>query len=142
MDINEGPRSTLEHLGMLVRDRRLEIGWNRDQAAQECQLSPMTYRRVEGGEPTRSATYAKIENKFGFVTGSCIAFLDGADGIPMTGGAVMTPATASIPSALMESEIRKATILASVATLPDLTVSQVRDLSEGIVKELKVRGCL
>lgn len=57
---------------------------------------------------------------------------------PGDGGGVIS----RIPAAWLEGELRDAVQSAAIATTSNLTVREIRDLNEEVVKELRRRGIL
>lgn len=66
----------LKRLAAAVRDRRLELGWTKQQSAKEAGVTVVTYRQVETAQSVRDTTYAAIERAFGWPAGACMAILD------------------------------------------------------------------
>jgi hypothetical protein len=84
----------LRHLGALVTQRRVALGWSKDKARKEAGFALMTYMRVEDGLRVQAETYGKVERAFGLTAGACQAVLDGATGLPLVDGGVVTVETA------------------------------------------------
>lgn len=142
------PHRTTRHLQLLaalVKQRRVALKFSsKEKAAEACDLSHVPYRNVEAGRPVSDTTYAKIENRFGFVTGSCQAVLDGADSIKLTdgtelihGGQITRPSLEE-----MADEVKQAINSVAGLTAPELTHRQTQEMSEAVVAELQRRGIL
>ncbi|MFE0039367.1 hypothetical protein [Streptomyces sp. NPDC059015] len=138
--------SHLQLLGSLVTQRRVALGFSsKEKAADACGLSHMTYRHVEGGRPVSDTTYAKIENRFEFVAGSCKTVAEGnADSIRLLdgtelihGGQITRPSFKEVAD-----EVKQAITDAARLTAPDLTLGQTEEMTERVVKELQRRGIL
>jgi DNA-binding XRE family transcriptional regulator len=140
--------STAEHqqrLAALVAQRRAQLRLKKQDAAATCDLSYMTYWKIEAGQSVRPSSYAKIEVGFGFRAGSCKAVLDGSsnsvfleDGTELiTGGTVR-----DFRSGSLEEEVDRAFDKSAQLTAPGLTLSEARALKEEMFRELRERGVL
>lgn len=129
----------LDRLAQRVKERRLELGIARDKGARGVGMSKDTWKRVEEGAPVRDLSYARLEQALQWAAGSCAAILDGKE--PITVEEAAGGVIATIPDAL-ESEVREAVTLATVATTSSLTGNEIRALSEEVMKELRKRGVL
>ncbi|MFD9630152.1 hypothetical protein [Streptomyces violascens] len=140
--------STTRHLQLLaalVTQRRVVLGFSsKEKAAEACGLSHMPYRNVEAGRPVSDLTYTKIENRFGFVPGSCQAVLDGADSIKLLDGTeLIHGAKINRPSlAEMTEEVKQVINNAASVTAPELTLGQTQEMTQLVVRELQRRGIL
>ena len=135
----------LQLLAALVKQRRLALGFSsKEKAADACGLSHVPYRNVEAGRPVSDTTYAKIEARFEFISGSCRAVLDGADSVTLLdgtelihGGQIIRPSFEEL-----EDEAKQAITVAVRLTAPDLTHRQTEAMTERAVEELRKRGIL
>ncbi|MFE6127471.1 hypothetical protein ACFQ6Q_04225 [Streptomyces sp. NPDC056437] len=139
--------STTRHLQLLaalVKQRRTHLELGKDEAARECGVAPMTYRAVEEGRSVRDTTYAKIEKRFDFVAGSCLAVLEGADSIKLLDGTELIRGAQIIRPSFdgMAEEVKQAITDAARLTAPDLTLRQTEAMTEQVVEELRRRGIL
>lgn len=138
--------SHLQLLAALVKQRRLGLGFSsKEKAADACGLSHVPYRNVESGRPVSDTTYAKIENRFDFVAGSCRAVADGsADSIKLLDGTELIHGGQIVRPSFGEAaeEVKQAITRAARLTAPHLTLGQTEEMSDAIVKELQRRGIL
>ena len=142
---SDSTTSHLQLLGALVKQRRLALGFSsKEKAADACGLSHVPYRNVEAGKAVSDTTYAKIENRFEFVAGSCRAVANGADSVKLLdgtelihGGQIVRPSFDE-----MADGVKQAITLAARLTAPHLTLGQTEEMSEAAVKELQRRGIL
>lgn len=137
--------SHLQLLAALVKQRRLALGFSsKEKAADACGLSHVPYRNVEAGRTASDTTYAKIEARFEFISGSCRAVLDGADSVKLLdgtelihGGQITRPSFEEL-----EDGAKQAITVAVRLTAPDLTHRQTEAMTERAVEELRKRGIL
>jgi hypothetical protein len=136
----------LQKLAALVTQRRVALGLaSKEAAAEACDISHTTYRKVEFGQPVRATTYAKLEVGFGFRAGSIKAVLDGQsdsvtleDGTEVIEGGQIT----RVDPASLETALRDAVRSSATLTNPDMTLRQVEAMNERIMEDLRRRGIL
>lgn len=133
-----------QRLAALVKRRRRILDLHKVDAARMCDVAYMTYERVETGQIARDHTYRKIENGFRFAPGSCQSVLDGADGIDLADGGRLELDAASTPFPVeaLEDEVRRGLQETTLVVTPDLTVSQVSRIGDGVIEHLRRRGLL
>ncbi|MET9517494.1 hypothetical protein [Streptomyces sp. NPDC002994] len=134
----------LARLARAVKARRLELHPSRLAAATSAGVSKDTWQRVEEGLPVREVSYAKMDPALAWASGSCIAITEGGEPVPVEyveseGGTSMV---SKPPPEWLEGEARKAVQSSAMATTPGLTWTEIRDLSDQVVKELRARGIL
>jgi hypothetical protein len=136
----------LRKLATLVVQQRVALGFpSKEAAAEACGISHMTYRKIEGGQSVRDATYAKLEIGFRFRPGSCKAVADGvADSITLEDGSELIDGgkITRFNRGHLEEELRGAITKSVMLTAPDLTLRQVEAMNERVVEELRKRGLL
>lgn len=140
----------LELLAKLVKQRRTSLRLTAEEAARRCDVSHMTYRKVEGDKVNRGVaqasptSYAKIETGLDFRPGSCLAVLEGADSITLLDGTeLISGAQISHPSPeQVEEGVKQAMSKVAGLYAPELTHGQTEAMSDGFVKELQRRGIL
>lgn len=126
----------LHRLGKLVAERRLELGLGILNAANAAAISKDTWKRVELGLTVRDTSYTDVERALQWAPGSCRAVLEGSE--PRLAGA---PAEGGEPTATLEPEdIRSAVSTAIIATRGDLTGSEIMEINEKVIAELRRRG--
>ncbi|NUL13266.1 hypothetical protein [Streptomyces lunaelactis] len=137
------PRA-LARLAQAVKARRLEVHPSRLAAAQAAGVSKDTWQRVEDGLPVRDVSYAKMESVLGWALGSCVAVAEGGEPVSVkyVEGGGETAMVSQIPAAWLEGELQEAIQSSAMATTPNLTVREIRDLSDKVVEELRKRGIL
>jgi transcriptional regulator with XRE-family HTH domain len=135
----------LQRLAALVVQRRAQLKLSQEDAAKLCGVAYMTYRKVEGAQSVREATYAKLEVGFGLRAGSCKAVLDGAadsvvleDGTELIEGGQIT----RIDPGALEAGLREAIRDGATMTMPGMTLGEVEAMRERIVENLRRRGIL
>ncbi|KIF02243.1 hypothetical protein PL81_31250 [Streptomyces sp. RSD-27] len=135
----------LDRLAKVVKTRRLELYPSRLAAAQAADISKDTWRKVEEGEPVREVSYARIDSALSWATGTCVHISEGGEpvvthlGDGPDGHSVMTT---EIPPSLLPEDVRDIIRDSAMATTPNLTVREVRELQERVVAELRERGLL
>jgi hypothetical protein len=136
----------LQKLAALVTQRRVALGLrSKEAAAKQCDIAPMTYRKVEAGEPVTDTTYGKVEVGLGMRPGSCKAVLEGADSITLDDGTELIEGgqirdhvdPAQLVDALPRALQKSATLYA-----PHLTLEQVDAINEELMEELRRLGIL
>ena len=137
----------LQKLATLVTQRRVALGFpSKEAAAEACGVSHMTYRKVEGGQLVRDATYAKLEIGFGMRAGSCKAVVEGsADSITLEDGTELIEGGQIrdfVNSDHLEEEVDRAFDKSAQLTAPHLTLSEARAMKEELFRELRARGIL
>lgn len=136
----------LQVLAALVTQRRVALGFaSKEAAAEACDISHTTYRKIEFAQPVRTTTYAKLEIGFGFRAGSIKAVLEGAsDSITLEDGTELIEGgqvTRVDPNAL-EAALRDAVRSSATLTRPDMTLGEVEAMNERIVEKLQSLGIL
>lgn len=139
---------TAEHqqrLAALVAQRRAQLRLKKQEAHKVCDLSYMTYWKIEDGQSVRPSSYQKLEVGFNFRAGSCKAILDGSsdsvvleDGTRLIAGGQIR----DYKSGALEEEIDRAFDKSAQLTAPDITLSQARAMKEDMLRELRERGVL
>lgn len=139
----------LQKLAALVTQRRVALGFaSKEAAADACDISHTTYRKVEGTEtsapqPVRATTYAKLDIGFGFRPGSCEAVASGtADSITLQDGTELIEGGQIRDFVKLEDEIDRAFDKSAQLTAPHLTLSEARALKEEMFRHLRERGTL
>lgn len=136
----------LRKLAALVTQRRVALGLRSKEAgAKVCDLAPMTYRKVEGGERVSATTYAKVELGYGMRPGSCKAVLDGADSITLEDGTELIEGGQIrdfVNSEALEEEMDRAFDKSAQVAAPHLTLSESQAIKKGMLEYLKERGIL
>lgn len=131
--------SALKRLADHVKARRAELRMHKIDVVREAGLTPITYYKIENGDPVRETTYAKIEPVLRWAVGSCLAVLGGGEPTlaePMgASGAYYSPVT---PGDL-EHRVGQAVTNAAIA-VTDLPAPQIRALKQAVVDELLGRG--
>jgi hypothetical protein len=142
---SDSTTSNLQLLAALVKQRRLALGFSsKEKAADACGLSHVPYRNVEAGKAASGTTYAKIENRFELVAGSCQGVIDGADFIKLLDGTELIHGGQIIKPSFdeMADEVKQAITVAARLTAPHLTLGQTEEMTERLVEELQKRGIL
>lgn len=75
----EPAANPLETLARHVRLRRRELQISQDDAARSVGMSPVTWGRVEKGQPVRALTHSGIERALGWAPGSVETILSGGE---------------------------------------------------------------
>lgn len=140
----ETPTDQQALLGVLVRQRRVALGYTQAQGSKACDLSGQTYWNVEHGRSASATTYAKVEHGYGMRAGSCQAVLDGADSITLTDGTELIAGgqIQRIESSQLAADFRDAVNTAARLTAPELTHGQTEAMTETVMEELRKRGIL
>jgi hypothetical protein len=134
----------LGRLAKAVKARRLEQFPSRVAAAHAAGVSKDTWKRVEEGESVRDVSYAKVDAALGWATGTCIHIAEGGEPVPVSyhkaqGGTYMTT---RVPDSLVPEDVRDIIKDSAMATTPNLTVREIRELQDRVVEELRKRGLL
>jgi hypothetical protein len=134
----------LGRLAKAVKPRRLELFQSRVAAAQAAGVSKDTWKRVEEGEPVRDVSYAKVDAALGWATGTCIHIAEGGEPVQVSyhSTADGTYMTTRIPDSLVPEDVRDIIKDSAMATTPNLTVREIRELQDRVVEELRKRGLL
>lgn len=142
----------LRKLATLIRQRRVALGYSsKEKAAAACQISHMTYRKIEGtrGVPPQRvdpSTYSKVEHTFAIRAGSCEAVADGdADSIMLSDGTELIEGGQIrdfVDPEKLRDEVDRAFDKSAQLTAPDLTMSQARAMKEEMFRQLTERGVL
>ena len=85
-----------------------------------------------------------MDSALGWASGSCIAIAEGGEPVPVDrveagGGTAMV---SKLPAAWLEEELQEVIQSSAMATTPNLTVREIRDLNAKVVEELRRRGIL
>jgi len=134
----------LQKLAALVTQRRVALGFaSKEAAAEACDISHTTYRKVEFGQPVRATTYAKLELGFGFRAGSVKAVLEGvSDSIALEDGTELIEGGQIRDFVKLEDEMDRAFTKSAQLTAPHLTLSEAKALKDEMFRELRARGVL
>ncbi|MFR0351835.1 hypothetical protein [Streptomyces sp. MCC20] len=141
----------LQKLSALVTQRRVALGLrSKEAAAKHCDLSPMTYRKIEAGERVTDTSYAKLEIGFAFRPGSCKTVLDGADSITLQDGTEIIEGgqitRTQVDVDALSEELRREYIDAATVTVPGISLGEAQEMSrqavERAVKIMRKRGIL
>ncbi|MFG3476405.1 hypothetical protein ACGF3K_14235 [Streptomyces sp. NPDC047980] len=134
----------LGRLARAVKARRLELHPSRLAAANSAGVSKDTWQKVEDGLLVRDVSYAKMDPALGWVVGSCMLIAEGGEPVPASyhEDADGTFMLSKIPPSLLPEDVRQVVTDSAMATTANLTVREIRDLSERIVEELRKRGLL
>lgn len=138
------PTDRLALLGILVRQRRVALGFTQLQGAKACDVSNQTYVNVEHGRSVSRTTYAKIEQGYAMQAGSCQAVAQGSDSITLLDGSELIAGAQiqRVPTDDLADDIRAAINSAARLTLPDATHRQTEEMTEKVFEELRRRGVL
>lgn len=134
----------LERLAKAVKARRLEMHPSRLAAAKAAGVSKDTWQRVEEAREVREVSYAKVDAALGWASGSCIAVAEGGEPVPVeyVEGGGGTAMVSQVPATWLEGELQEAIQSSAMMTTPNLTVREIRNLSDQVVEELRKRGIL
>lgn len=134
----------LERLAKAVKARRLEVHPSRLAAAKAAGVSKDTWQRVEEGRDVRDVSYTKMDSALGWASGSCIAIAEGGDPVLVhhVGAGESSAMVSHLPAAWLEEELQEVIQSSAMATTPNLTVREIRDLNAKVVEELRRRGIL
>lgn len=135
----------LQRLAALVAQRRAQLRLKKQEAPTVCDLSYMTYWKIEDGQSVRPSSYHKLEVGFGFRAGSCKAVLDGSsDSVFLEDGTqlIASGQIRDFKSGDLEEEIDRAFDKSAQLTAPDITLSQAKAIKEDMLRELRERGVL
>lgn len=135
----------LQRLAALVAQRRAQLKLKKQDAAQVCGLSYMTYWKIEDGQAVRASSYAKLEVGLNFRAGACRAVLDGtSDSVVLEDGTELIAggAVRDFRKAELEDEVDRAFDKSAQLTAPNLTLSEARAMKEEMLRELRARGVL
>lgn len=139
---------TAEHrqrLAALVAQRRAQLRLKKQEAHKVCDLSYMTYWKIEDGQSVRPSSYEKLEVGFNFRARSCKAILDGSsDSVVLEDGTrlIVGGQIRDYKGGGLEEEIDRAFDKSAQLTAPDITLSQARAMKEDMLRELRERGVL
>lgn len=132
----------LDRLAKAVKARRLELHPSRLVAATAAGISKDTWQRIEDAKPVRDGTYVKVDTALHWASGSCAALLQGGEPVEVISDGGDGTSISRIPAAWLEGEFREAVQRAAIATTSNLTVREIRDLNEEVMRELRKRGIL
>lgn len=140
----ETPTDQQTLLGVLVRQRRVALGYTQAQGSKACDLSGQTYWNVEHGRPASATTYAKVEHGYGMRAGSCQAVLEGADSITLDDGTELIHGgqIQRVKKGRLAEDIRAAVNSAARLTAPDMTHRQTEAMTDKVMEELRRLGTL
>lgn len=139
---------TAEHrqrLAALVAQRRAQLRLKKQEAHQVCDLSYMTYWKIEDGQSVRPSSYQKLEVGFGFRAGSCKAVLDGSsDSVVLEDGAELIAGgqIRDFKSPDLQEELDRAFDKSAQLVAPELTHGKSKAIKEEMYRELRERGIL
>lgn len=141
----------LQHLGVLVTDRRTELGLQVKPAARLAGIAYDTWKKVEDDQPVRDTTYAAIERVLRWKNGSCRNVLNGGEPIPLPDDD-STPEAATEPrlvengddfdvwAPVVASDLRDSVRGAMMAVMPGTTGAEIQAIEEVIEQELRRRA--
>ncbi|MFC8272317.1 hypothetical protein ACFUJR_07195 [Streptomyces sp. NPDC057271] len=134
----------LERIATRARKRRQQLGLALNDAnAAAGGTSKKTWQRIEKGLPIRAMNYVKVDGLLEWAPGSLVAIGEGKEPIPVKPSESTPGVTISeIPPELIDEEVRDVVKLAAIATTEGLTVEQVRELSDRVVRDLRKNGLL
>lgn len=103
-------------------------------------MSITTWRRVEEGQAVRDVTYARVDEALGWQAGTSARVIEDPDFAPASSGPSARVRISQVP---LDSEaLRQAIQNATIATAPNLTGAQIRELQERAIEELQRQGLL
>ncbi|MFE6891990.1 hypothetical protein [Streptomyces sp. NPDC057694] len=133
----------LERLAKLVRERRVELQLGIEPAAKLAGISKDTWRRVEDARLVRATTYSAMDRTLDWAVGSCERITVGEDPIPSTAASDDSGSRIHrIPKGDLERSVGDAVASAAMATKGSLTASEILELNERVLQELRDRGIL
>lgn len=133
----------LQNLAVLVRARRTALQLSLDEAARRAVwpdgkvMSNATWKRVEEAKGVRDTTYVRVDAVLGWAPGSCLAILNGSTAAPVAGEVVDGARVSNLPDV---ETVRIAVQSAVIATVPELTGTQIKALSDQVVADLQKLG--
>lgn len=104
-------------------------------------MSNTTWHRVEDGKGVRDTTYSRVDDVLGWPTGTCMQILDDPDYRPFPSEVAASGARVS-QAPIEEDAVRQAITSATIATAPELTGAQIKQLQERAIEELRRQGIL
>lgn len=132
-----------------MTQRRVALGFaSKEAAADACDISHTTYRKVEGTETAaprrvRDTTYTKLDIGFGFRPGSAKAVADGiADSITLIDGTELIEGGQIRDFVKLHDEVDRAFDKSAQLTAPHLTLSEAKAMKDEMIRELRARGVL
>lgn len=134
----------LQRLADLIIQRRVALGWSKEKAAEQAEVSYTTYTRVEQAMNVQAGSLAKIEGALGVAPGAARAVVRGAmslklaDGSELLAGSKVTP----VPPDWLEEEVQRAVTDAAIGTIPEATGEKIRELNAAVIERLRRRGVL
>lgn len=134
-----------QRLAALVAQRRAQLRLKKQEAPTVCDLSYMTYWKIEDGQSVRPSSYQKLEVGFGLRAGSCKLVLDGtSDSVVLEDGTrlIASGQIRDFKEPDLEEEIDRAFDKSAQLTAPDITLSQARAMKADMLRELRERGVL
>ncbi|KOU20914.1 hypothetical protein ADK52_25310 [Streptomyces sp. WM6372] len=133
----------LDRLATAVRTRRTELRLGVEPAAKLAGISKDTWKRVEAGLKVRDTTYAAIDRALQWAPGGCVAILEGDEAVPTEEAAGDdTVRLSKIPKRELERIMGDAVQSAALATKGDLTGTQILELNQRVMEQLRERGIL
>ena len=133
----------LDRLATAVRTRRTELRLGIEPAAKLAGISKDTWKRVEAGLKVRDTTYAAIDRALQWALGGCVAILEGGEAVPTEEAAGDdTVRLSRIPKRELERIMGDAVQSAALATKGDLTGTQILELNQRVMEQLRERGIL
>lgn len=103
-------------------------------------MSITTWRRVEEAQPVRDVTYVRVDEALEWEAGTSAAVIESPDFAPAAGRPSKGVKFSQVP--LDSESLRRAIQNATIATAPDLTGAQIRELQERAIEELQRQGLL
>jgi hypothetical protein len=135
-----GTAADLKRLGRFVSTRRAQLGISKDEAARRAKMSNVTWKRIQDGLPVRDTTYGKVDPVLMWAPGTCLAIANGSTQEPLLSETVGEVRVTQLPDA--EASLRTVVRDAVIATAPELTGTQIREIGDQVVEELRRRGLL
>lgn len=120
----------------------MELFPSRLAAAQAAGISKDTWKHIEEGDVVRDVSYAKVDRALGWATGSCVAIAEGGEPVRYIEAGGEPTEDVAIPATWAAEDVEQAITESAMATTPDLTVRQIRALSDETLKALRKRGIL
>lgn len=103
-------------------------------------MSITTWRRVEEGQPVRDITYVRVDDVMQWPAGASSLVIEDPDYTPTPAEPARGARVSKVP---LDSEaLRQAIQNATIATAPDLTGAQIRELQERAIAELQRQGLI
>lgn len=134
----------LDRLAAQVKQRRVALGLDLEPAAASVGMSKDTWKKVESGKMVRLTSYAKIETALHWALGSIDRILDGEQPISAhkLQGETGEVKISTIPKSELERTVGDAVAMAAMVTKGSLTASEILELNERVLQELRDRGVL